>query len=285
MAGILDKKIPSLLGILIIVAGISATTFLVKGNQIFQTNAGPGDEPENIEVTNVSDNSFTVVYTTDKSTIGNLSVGKSKESLNQSFLDDRDKENNKVNEYKTHFITVNNLTPSTNYYFKIISGNSNNSVINVKTGSLINNSAASNTPISGSVINTDGSIPSEAVVIAKVSDAQNISTYIKKGGIYNLSFDKLRTSDLNNLFEIDENTIVAMEIYSSGIKSQIILKGNSLSQIPPITLSNNYNFFEEKNESSKSANQENIKFPEFKSKIKPRPSSIPKITPTIPVNQ
>ena len=115
-----SKRIPTLLGILLIVIGIGITSYLVKTGAILTSKAGPSETPENVRISNISDTSFTLSYTTQASVIGSLNFGKDK-NLGQIALDERDKEGS-LKEHKIHYITVKDLGTSTNYYFSITSG-------------------------------------------------------------------------------------------------------------------------------------------------------------------
>ena len=115
----LDKKIPTLIGILIIIVGIGLTTYLVKGDSIFELQASPRQNPENIKITNVTESSFTVSYSTDDSALGTLNYGENPASLNNLVLDDRDQLTQKVSARNSHSITVKNLKEDTNYFFSI----------------------------------------------------------------------------------------------------------------------------------------------------------------------
>ncbi len=286
MQGILDKKIPSLLGILIIVVGIASTTFLVERGQVFQTNAGPGDDPKNIQITNISDSAFTVTYITDAQVFGTIKVGANPDSLDQTFLDDRDRLSQKVSDYKTHSITVNNLTPSSTYYFTINSGNetttNNGAPFNITTAPLISEASSLNSQIKGKVINPDGTVPTDGIILINTNGAQKKSGYLQKDGSYNIILKELRTDDLSNYFRINENTVLNMEVNSSDFTSKISTSSNNLSSLPTIVLPNNYDFSESKKETEKVINSSGVKFPEFGSKLKTSTSTIPSgtLTPT-----
>src|SRR3989344_8406201 len=114
-----SKRIPTLLGILLIAIGIGITTYLVKSGVILTIKADPTDTAQNIRISNVTDKSFTVSFTTEALVIGSINFGKDK-NLGQTALDDRDQ--GVLKEHKIHYVSVKNLDSSTNYYFSITSG-------------------------------------------------------------------------------------------------------------------------------------------------------------------
>ena len=67
-----QKRIPTLLGILFITIGIGITTYLIKTGVLFTTKAGPSEDPHNVRITNITDSSFTVSYTTANKVVGSV---------------------------------------------------------------------------------------------------------------------------------------------------------------------------------------------------------------------
>ncbi|MBI2420674.1 MAG: fibronectin type III domain-containing protein [Candidatus Levybacteria bacterium] len=120
MRDIWARRIPTLLGIFLISIGIGITTFLVNQGTIFRIGAAPSNTPKNINITNISQTSFTVSWLTDEKVIGSINFGETKE-LGQTALDERDQLSKDLQVYNVHSVTIQNLSPSTNYYFSITS--------------------------------------------------------------------------------------------------------------------------------------------------------------------
>ena len=264
-----NKKIPSFLGIIVIIIGIIATIFLVRNERIIQINAGPGQEPKNIEVSNVSDSSFTITYTTDDSVIGTLNIGETSNNLSIKNLDIRDKNSQSVSKYQTHHLVANNLKPNKTYYYTITSGDktfsNNGSSYELKTAPSIGKNLSNKTVASGKVINPDGTIPTGAIVVVKINGAQPISSILNSDGSYSIPMSNLRTFGLDKFADVNEELPVNIDIFAGNLKSQVNLSSNQLSNIPLVTLSNNYHFSEVNSVVVKN-NRENVTFPEFSSK-------------------
>ena len=273
-----NKKIPTLLGIFVIILSIVFTTFLVKGGNLFQISAGPGSEPKNIQISNISDTSFTVSYTTDESVIGTITYGISPATLDQIVLDDRDQVTQSVNKYKAHSITVNSFKPSTDYYFSITSETdvvlNNNEPFTVKTGDTISANPPSQLPLTGKVISPDSSQLTEGLVYVSINGAQKISTYLKNDGNYTLPLNNLRNDSLNGYFELNENTIINIEVTSGELSSFISVLPDQISPVPVITLSKNYDFSSTDNESSPSGGLQDEKLPILDSGIRTKDVTI-----------
>src|SRR5579864_6175140 len=120
---IFDKRIPTLFALVLIGAGIGLLTLFVQNHQLLTGNATPSDIPTDIRITNISDTSFTVTYTTQASVIGSVLFGKDK-SLGQTALDERDQKSGTLTEHTVHSIVLQNLEPNTSYFFSIRSGTS-----------------------------------------------------------------------------------------------------------------------------------------------------------------
>src|SRR3989344_3193236 len=160
-----SKRIPTLLGILFIAIGIGITTYLVKSGVILTIKADPTDTAQNIRISNVTDRSFTVSFTTEALVIGSINFGKDK-NLGQTALDDRDRQG-VLKEHKIHYITVKNLDSSSDYYFSITSGSKEflqkDEPFIVKTSPVSSDSSASVKTIKGKIILPNGGSPAEAV--------------------------------------------------------------------------------------------------------------------------
>lgn len=241
-----NRKIPTLVGLLIITLGTVVTTYLVKGETLFQIKAGPEQNPKNIKTTNISDASFTLIYTTDEEVIGTLNYGKDPSLLDSVVLDDRDQLSQSVSKYKAHSITVKNLDPDTPYYFSITSGNkkylNNTDPYKIETGGRIDNDPSSQIPMSGKVVMPDGTSVTEGLVVVSMSGAQELSTYLKSDGTYTLPLNNLRNEALDDYFTIDATTIINIEIYSQNLLSLVSVSPGEINPVPAVTLSNSYDF-------------------------------------------
>lgn len=240
-----SKRIPTLLGIFLITLGIGITSYLVKTGTILISIAGPSEAPENIRISNISDTSFTVSYTTEENVIGSVNFEKDK-NLGQAALDDRDKEGS-LKEHKIHYITVKNLKPSTNYYFSITSGSKDflqkEEPFVVKTAPAIEGSVSLKKTIKGKVVLLNGDIPKEAIVYLISDNSQTLSDLARADGSYSLSLNSLKTEDLASYFTISDETVFRILILGeNSLISNIKFSGSETKEIPAITLGNDYDF-------------------------------------------
>lgn len=66
------KKIPTALGVLILLGGLVAGVVLVNSRQGLLTKAGPTEAPKNVKISDKGANTFTVSWTTDTPVTGYL---------------------------------------------------------------------------------------------------------------------------------------------------------------------------------------------------------------------
>jgi hypothetical protein len=265
-----NKRIPTVLGIILIAIGIGITTFLVKQGGLFSINASPSTQPKNIRISNVDDNGFSVSYETSDVAFGVINYGDSP-SLGKSGLDDRDQESGNVTNHNLHNITVRNLSPETKYYFSILSGKDtylNNGVpFEITTGSKISDNPLDQEPISGKVILPNGSAPKESILYLTTEGSQVISALIKSDGTYILPLNSLRTSDFSSYFEFSPSSVLKLLIAGDGLASNVIIPLEQIQPVPTVTLSSDYDFTDTQVKiSSSSANLQD--FPSFSSSIK-----------------
>ncbi|MBU2632749.1 hypothetical protein KKG52_03465 [Patescibacteria group bacterium] len=240
-----QKKIPTLLGIVLITIGIGLTSYLAKQGIFFIIKAGPGHTPKELKITNLTDSSFTASFFTDDEVVGLISLGETQE-LGTIFRDDRDQESGGINAYKIHYITVRNLKPETSYYFSIKSGEDTflqeGVPYVVKTGSVITNPPPNQVPATGKTILPEGSVPKEAIVFLNSSGSQEISTLIKSDGSYVLPLNSIRDGAGLNYFLFTENSKINLTAVGDTYVSSAILSSSQINPIPTITLSKNYDF-------------------------------------------
>lgn len=247
------KRIPTLLGLLIISIAIGATTFLIGKPTFFTGNASPTSTPSQVRITNVSDLGFNVSYTTDSYILGTVNIGKDK-NLGQVVTDSKDQ--GKVKEHKLHNFTIQNLAPSTKYFFSITSGQDtylNNGVpYEVTTGPELASKKGAGF-IVGKVINSDGQIPKEGIVFATTQGAQTLSSDIKPDGTYTISLEGLRKDDFSTGFDLQSNSQIKLLIVTDSGTSSVVMFSKNVNSVPSVIVGQNYDFSSEEEIASSSA--------------------------------
>lgn len=239
-----DRRIPTLLAVLLLVGGLATASYLANTTLRITSQASPDETPQNIRITNLSDNRFTLTYTTSKAVLGTLTYGASQPT--QPVLDDRDQKTANPKEYKTHTITVNGLQPKTTYVFSITSGTNvfldNGKPFEVTTAPAISEAEPTDAKtITGTILFPDSKKAENILVYATAQDAQVLSTLTNSNGAYTLSLKGLRNNTLENYVSLSDETRVNVIAQSNEDTSQasfLLLD----PAVPAMTLSENYDF-------------------------------------------
>ncbi|MDO8429489.1 MAG: fibronectin type III domain-containing protein [Candidatus Daviesbacteria bacterium] len=236
LTSLLSTKIPTLLGLGVLVAGLTTGVILVSTNQIFQSQASPTFEPLGVEVSNISDTQATISWSTQSPISGFIKASK-ESSLDQSYKDDRDE--SAPENHQSHFVTIRNLTPKTTYYFKIQSG----TTLYPSTDPLTFTTAAevltqNLLPIIGQVLTPDYLPADDVILLLNIPGGQKLASITKSGGSFILPLAQLLTEDLSTNFLLSETqTIAELFIVSPSGKSKVELElPLSDSEIPPIVI-------------------------------------------------
>ncbi|MFC1653404.1 fibronectin type III domain-containing protein [Patescibacteria group bacterium] len=248
----LKKKLPALLGILLLVIGSGVGIFLVKRDTGFIPRAAPEFAPKDLTVTNINENSFSISWVTDQKTVGFLRYGNSSNSIKTLENDDRDQLTGGTGTYYTHHVTIRDLEPQTKYYFKVASGgegqlyDDNGQPYEVETAPVLGTPPPADTAY-GEVL-TAASTPAEgAIVYVSLPDAGRLSTLVSDGGQWALSISTARTSSMRSYVEYDkENTLMDILIKSSPLEtSKVVVSTGSDQPVPSVTISQDYDFSEQ----------------------------------------
>lgn len=240
-----DKKIPTLLGIILISGGIFMTTMLTRSGVIFQSKAGPTQIPQQVRLSNISDSSFTVTYTTATPILGSVKYG-TNATFGSTALDDRDQQKGTVTPFVTHYITVKNVRPSTKYLFAIVSGDNtydnNGQPFEVTTAPQITTKPPQQNPLAGKVSLSNGSPANGTILTMIVPGSQMFSTLVTNDGTYLLPLNALLTSNLSTYYSIKPTDVINMTLTNGSESSTVKLLATQTNPVPLITLSQNYDF-------------------------------------------
>lgn len=255
----LERKIPTILGVILLVISLAAGVFLVNQRQIFRLGAAPGEEPENVRITNITDAGFSVSWTTDKTTVGFVSYGEG--NTNSTAQEDQDKQAQKT----VHHVTLSGLKESKTYSFKIGSGkqtfDQNGKPWTQKTAPAL--PARTAELVSGTVKN-EANLPAKgAVVYITLQTTPPLSVVTDSGGQYSLSLAQLRTSDLSSFVKYDGSSVLSIFVQGENSKvSSAQVTVNNAKPIPAITLGQTHDFRKQTAPGSGGAPQATLELPQ-----------------------
>lgn len=224
-----DARIPTLLGLLLIIGGLFVIQKLVQNGTIMIGRASVATTPKEIRFSNVSSTSLTVSFKTDDATIGSINMGTTKDE-GTIIADDRD-QNGNASSHKLHYFTIKNLQPKTTYYLTLLSGSDtylNNKSPFETTTNASESKLSEAQMLSGKIISENGSSPIEAIVFLKTPGSNYNSTLAKSDGSYSIS--TMPSSDL------------VLLIMSDSQFSTVILGASASGTIPTVTMGKSYDF-------------------------------------------
>lgn len=245
-----EKKIPTILALFLLIAGLGASVILDKSSQSLITRAGRSIQPEDVHFSNISENSFVVSWITTDPTIGSITVSSDQQKF--TYLDDLDRDNI-PRPRTTHFITIKNLVEVTTYNVKIISGNQNcdNSIYcptyTQQTAAKLE-SNISLPPAHGTIV-TRNDIPADtSIIYLTIGKSAPLSSRVDSSGLWVIPLTNLRNQDLITRPVIADNDIIQITTQLSPNEvAGAVIDVKSIKQnltIPKITLGNSYNFID-----------------------------------------
>lgn len=198
----MPQKIPTIVGIfsvVILVATLTVGTHLVQNFRNPLSQAQTSASAQEIEITNITDHSATITWTTDSQTLGSVAFGKSESLSDGVAVDDRNL-NSPSDRFSTHFVRLSNLNASTKYFFRI-NPSGENAVSSFTTGPAISN-PAQNEPIFGKVLTSSNQPAVGIIVLWESAQAGKISSLTKDDGSFVLPLAIARSIDLVNPFSV-----------------------------------------------------------------------------------
>ena len=226
-------KIPTLLGITIILIGIVAGVILTLKEQVFISKAAPDVTAQNITLSNISDTSVSISWQTASPTISSVTYGQINPN-EQTALNDKDSLAGKPANHSIHYVTIKNLLPKTNYQYRIISGKTL-SEIGKFTTSIPISQQVTFSPIIGSVLDS-GKPLEDGVAYLYIANATVLSAQIKSGNFL-IPLSEIRKADLSESFPLSEDATGKITIISDkGITNALFRLKDSNNPLPPIKL-------------------------------------------------
>lgn len=224
-----EVKIPTLLGLAVLIIGLGVGIFLVSQNQILKSKASQNIIPKKINVVNINGNSASIYWQTDQPVSSFIQAGPMP-SLGLTFKDDRDTLSPKA--HLLHFVTLTGLTPDTTYYYKITTGSTSypgGIPFTFKTSSA--SKASPHQPLIGTVMDSTLQPVTESLLTLEVPGNQPIATITKVGGNFILPLISLQ-----NIDKLPASLIV-FDLERSSTVSLILPPTQAV--LPPITLGQN----------------------------------------------
>ena len=235
------KSIPTFIGLFVLVLGLFAGLLLIRGQQIFKLGAAGSFAPQNVRISNVSDNGFTVSWTTSREALSFIKWG-----ISPGNLDGKTVASGSTPVF-VHSASIAPATAGTNYFFKINSGGSdfdnNGAPWQVATGPSLA-PGAKGLNVFGTVLTATGSPVANGLVYVSVQGGSLLSTTTSQKGSWIIPLSQTRTADLSSFVLINE-AVTLLEITVNagpgGIATAQVYP-QSAKPVPPIILGETNDF-------------------------------------------
>jgi hypothetical protein len=241
---LLAKRIPTFLGLLLLIGGIFGAYYYFQQNS--DQNATELT-PEKVRITNIADNKFSVSWTSKAATTGAVEYGKAGEKLDSKKTDDRDSGTTQ-SAYTTHHVTIEGLQPSTEYSFRILSGekptrfDNNGSPYLTATGPVVGATPTSQN-FYGKIEQPSKQPAGGSIVYVTLPGGATASTLVTESGNYAITLSTMRASDLKSYVKYDPTaTIVSVTVESGKQQSVATVTMANSAPVPTITLGQNAEF-------------------------------------------
>ena len=234
-----------MLGIIILIVGLVAGVILVNMRQGLESKAGPSESPKNLKISNLNSSTFSVSWTTDTPLTGLIKYSEDPAKIVTPAGDVRDQISGTSQSYNSHTVNVSGLSPSTTYYFLIVSGSGtyddNGKPFQVRT-----NTQAIAPPediIFGKVVRDNGDPVSGGIVFVEAERGQALSTITKTDGTWRLNLASSRDKDGKVLTYDAEKTLLSIFVRAGSTGTATALTDTSKDKpVPDIVLGKNQSF-------------------------------------------
>jgi len=229
-----EKKIPTILGLFILIGAVFAGTVLTNKNTNFMSKASGDCKPINPQVTNITNNSASISFVTESSCLSSLLID-NQTITNAAILNDDQKS-------KIHYFDVNNLNSSTRYEYSLINDGKTykSSSYQFETASDPIGSIPSSNLAWGRVFTPELKAASKVMVFINIPNASPLSALVTTSGNWNISlansFNESKTSRFIPIDNVSEEIVV---IDQEKQPTQINASTSQNDPIPDIILGQN----------------------------------------------
>lgn len=237
-------RIPTILGLGLIAVSLFLGIAIFSYDQNLKNQQRTGFTPKDILVANITDSSASIIWQTDNPSTGAIAWGPT------SYLGSLQKDGYTQPSEKpktTHAVTLKNLQPETNYFFKIQSGGffypdnpqyfktakkvdpkSEQSSLNLR-----------NKPVAGKILEATYEPTDEAVIDLSIPKAAPLGAVLSTNGNFLIPTANLYNDAFNNLFVLTDKTEARLTVKKGDIKSEVKFFVPLQEPLPPIILGQN----------------------------------------------
>lgn len=236
-----ETRLPSFIGVFILIAGITSGVILIKNNKNQPSKAKISTTPKDVRVTNIDSSSASISWVTDEQTHGSIKISEKSKSVNGVRF-------SKTQEPGfIHYVSLTNLKPNSKYFFNVVSDETtfdNNSypwqfetapVISDKPQPVI---------IRGTVLQKNRTPVAGVVVYATAGSGNFLSALTDQDGSWLIPLSNIRSQTLDSYISIDmATTLVELSVQAGllGVSTAQIYP-QSANPSPPLVLGQTHNY-------------------------------------------
>ena len=225
-------KLPTILGIIILSLGLVAGVFLINSRQIFKLGAQSEASPQSVRVSNITDTSVTVTWTTNIETSGFVKWGENISKLNQISSEEAEDKN------FIHSMDLIDIKPDSDIFFVIGSNNEtydNNSLAWQAKTNTQPTTQGNSLIATGTILQADAKTPANALVYLSINGIilSNITSY---EGSWIIPIT-------NYIASIPESSVIEITVSGGPLgTSQAVIYPKAVKSVPTIVLGKTYDF-------------------------------------------
>ena len=105
------KKIPTIIGIIILILSLATGVILVQNRQVFRLGATGQNSPKDVKISNITSSSFSVTWMTDVQNTGFVKYGNSVGNITNTKVEES------AGSGYTHMVNLSGLSPQKSYFY------------------------------------------------------------------------------------------------------------------------------------------------------------------------
>jgi uncharacterized membrane protein YciS (DUF1049 family) len=253
-------RMPTVLGLVLAVSFLAAA-YLVTDVFFVRTRARQGSVPQNVKITNVTDRSFTVSFTTEVSVAAFVKLF----SPQARTVFDVRSQGNQAEKYQTHYFVVSSLSPQSEYEFLINSDGEwygtegkGQKKYQVKTAAVYSGAPPEAKLAFGNVVDKNNQPVGGALVYLEVPGIAPLSSLTSSSGNWVVPLAFAFNPSLSAPADYREGEVVETILVNGGSKgmSRVFNFTKDNKPVPPITLGSDYDFRDIAKQSTKDNSDE-----------------------------
>lgn len=236
-----EFKIPTILGILLMIVGLGTLIFAIEKGTSFLSRASVMSVPKEVTVVNTTDTSFAVSWVTATPTRSIIYYEEQTPLGSQkTAFDIRDTVS--VALRYTHFVSISGLKPQTNYKVILGQAGSNENSYLVTTGTTLPAPQHIVDPTFGTLLDQNNRSVKEALVYTSFPGSQTLGSIVDPDGSWVIALGGLQTEDGTRYFIPTKQDPETLAFVTSSGRTEVVTTIDADSPLQPVRLDDTHRF-------------------------------------------